>query len=200
MAADCWPGNRIYWPTKDQDRDPRPGHRLRAEPPIKLMEIYQTTGGNLVAGDGYLIVAQPDALVVFCQNSRLIERYRDEIARNPDRAATHYRLARAAEAVGRTSSRWNRTTRRPAGTNRPRRSTACPWPRRLATTSSGCSCGVAATARGDKKFGEAISGAGDRLAGSPGPTATVSGPGCSWPRSRCKPMAATAIRRFSSRH
>ena len=74
----------------DPERDPRarpgaPG--LRAEPPIKLMEVYQTTGGNLAVGDGYLIVAQADALVVFCQNSRLIERYRDEIARAPDQAA-----------------------------------------------------------------------------------------------------------------
>jgi outer membrane protein assembly factor BamB len=94
-------GNRIYWPTRNEIQvlDQRSG--LRAEPPIKLMEVYRTTGGNLVAGDGYLIVAQSDALVVFCQNSRLIERYRDEIAKSPDQAATYYRLARAAEAVGR---------------------------------------------------------------------------------------------------
>jgi outer membrane protein assembly factor BamB len=93
-------GNRIYWPTRDRIEvlDQRKGQR--AEPPIKLLETYRTTGGNLVAGDGYLIVAQPDAMVVFCQNSRLIERYREEIARNPEEAATHYRLARAAEAVG----------------------------------------------------------------------------------------------------
>ncbi|MGC8642125.1 MAG: PQQ-binding-like beta-propeller repeat protein [Isosphaeraceae bacterium] len=94
-------GNRIYWPTKDRIEVLDQGSGLRAEPPIKLMEIYHNTGGNLVAGDGYLIVAQADALVVFCQNSRLIDRYREEIARNPDHAPTYYRLARAAEAVGR---------------------------------------------------------------------------------------------------
>jgi outer membrane protein assembly factor BamB len=96
-------GNRIYWPTKNEIQvlDQRSG--LRADPPIKLMEVYRTTGGNLVAADGYLIVAQSDGLVVFCQNSRLIERYRDEIARAPDQAGPHYRLARAAEAVGRDS-------------------------------------------------------------------------------------------------
>ena len=44
---------------------------------------------------------KPDGLVVFCQNSRLIDRYRDEIVRAPDRAANYYRLARAAEAIGR---------------------------------------------------------------------------------------------------
>ena len=94
-------GDRIYWPTKDRIEVLDQTSALRAEPPIKLMELYRTTGGNLVAGDGYLIVAQSDSLVVFCQNSRLIERYRDEIARHPEQAATHYRLARAAEAVGR---------------------------------------------------------------------------------------------------
>jgi outer membrane protein assembly factor BamB/tetratricopeptide (TPR) repeat protein len=94
-------GERIYWPTRDRIEVLDQATGVRAEPPIKLMELYQTTGGNLVAGDGYLIVAQPDALVVFCQNSRLIQRYRDEIAHDPQRASTHYRLARAAEAVGR---------------------------------------------------------------------------------------------------
>jgi outer membrane protein assembly factor BamB len=94
-------GNRIYWPTKDRIEVLDQTSGLRAEPPIKLMEIYHNSGGNLVAGDGYLIVAQADALVVFCQNSRLIDRYREELAKNPDQAATQYRLARAAEAVGR---------------------------------------------------------------------------------------------------
>jgi outer membrane protein assembly factor BamB/tetratricopeptide (TPR) repeat protein len=94
-------GNRIYWPTRNEIQvlDQRSG--LLAERPIRLMEVYRTTGGNLVAGDGYLIVAQSDALVVFCQNSRLIDRYRDEIAKSPEQAATYYRLARAAEALGR---------------------------------------------------------------------------------------------------
>ena len=58
----------------------------RSEPPIKLQESFQTTGGNLAVGDGYLIVAQADRLVVFCQNSRLIQRYREEIARAPEQA------------------------------------------------------------------------------------------------------------------
>lgn len=94
-------GGRIYWPTRDRIEILDQGTGLRAAPPIKLMELYQTTGGNLIAGNGYLVVAQTDSLVVFCQNSRLIERYRDELARDPQRASTHYHLARAAEAVGR---------------------------------------------------------------------------------------------------
>ncbi|HZW33292.1 MAG TPA: PQQ-binding-like beta-propeller repeat protein, partial [Isosphaeraceae bacterium] len=94
-------GDRIYWPTRTEIQvlDQRSG--LLADRPIKLAETYRTTGGNLAAGDGYLVVAQADGLVVFCQNSRLIERYREEIVRAPEQASTHYRLARAAEAVGR---------------------------------------------------------------------------------------------------
>lgn len=93
-------GDRIYWPTRNEIEVLSQLDGGRAAPPIKLAETFRTTGGNLVAGDGYLIVAQSDALVVFCQNSRLIERYRDEIAAFPDRAPAHYRLARAAEAIG----------------------------------------------------------------------------------------------------
>ena len=51
-------------------------------------------------GDGYLVVANENSLVVFCQNSRLIERYRQEIAKSPDRAENYVLLARVAEATG----------------------------------------------------------------------------------------------------
>ena len=68
-------GDLIYWPTKNEIQilDQKSG--LQVERPIKLWEVYHIRGGNLVAGDGYLIVAETDGLVVFCQNSRLIERY-----------------------------------------------------------------------------------------------------------------------------
>ena len=93
-------GDKIYWPTKNEIHilDQRTG--LRAEPPIKLQETFGTTGGNLTVGDGYLIIAQESALVVFCQNRRLIERYRNEIALAPDQALNYYRLAQAAESAG----------------------------------------------------------------------------------------------------
>ncbi|HEV3121214.1 MAG TPA: PQQ-binding-like beta-propeller repeat protein, partial [Isosphaeraceae bacterium] len=93
-------GDYIYWPTKTEIHVLDQATGLRADrPPIKLQEMFQTSGGNLAVGDGYLIVAQPDALVVFCQNSRLIERYREEIARAPEQASTYFRLAQAAEAT-----------------------------------------------------------------------------------------------------
>ncbi len=94
-------GDLIYWPTKNEIQILHQRTGLPVDRPIELQKTFQTKSGNLVAGDGYLIVAQTDGLVVFCQNSRLIERYRDEIAHFPDRAANYFRLARAAEATGR---------------------------------------------------------------------------------------------------
>ncbi len=72
-------GDKIYWPTRTEIHVLDQATGLPAEPPIKLQESFQTTGGNLAVGDGYLIVAQTDRMVVFCQNSRLIQRYREEI-------------------------------------------------------------------------------------------------------------------------
>jgi len=94
-------GDRVYWPTRSEIHVLDQASGLRADAPIKLKDTYQCEGGNLAAGDGYLVVAQAGALVVFCQNSRLIDRYRHEIARAPDRASNYYRLAQAAEAIGR---------------------------------------------------------------------------------------------------
>ncbi len=93
-------GDFIYWPTQNEIQVLDQRSSLRTEAPIKLLENYHTRGGNLAVGDGYLIVAQADGLVVFCQNSRLIERYQDEIAKTPDYAPNYFRLARAAEAIG----------------------------------------------------------------------------------------------------
>ncbi len=94
-------GDRVYWPTRTEIHVLDQATGLMVEPPIKLQEMHQCEGGNLVSGDGFLVVAQANSLVVFCQNSRLIDRYRDEIARAPDQAMNYYQLARAAEAIGR---------------------------------------------------------------------------------------------------
>lgn len=94
-------GDRIYWPTKNEIHVLDQETGLRSDPPIRLQETFGCEGGNLAVGDGYLLVAQSNALVVFCQTSRLIERYKAEIARAPDRAANYYRLAQVSEAVGR---------------------------------------------------------------------------------------------------
>jgi cellulose synthase operon protein C len=93
-------GDKIYWPTLREIHVLQQEDALRSDPPIRLQETYQETGGNLAIGDGYLIVAQERKLVVFCQNRRLIQRYREEIARAPDQAAPYFRLSQAAEAAG----------------------------------------------------------------------------------------------------
>lgn len=97
-------GDQIYWPTRTEVLilDQATGLKSSREPiPLKA---FGMNGGNLAVGDGYLIVAGTDttgahALAVFCQNRRLIERYREEIARNPEQAGTYIRLARVAEAT-----------------------------------------------------------------------------------------------------
>ncbi len=94
-------GDRIYWPTKTEIHILDQASGLRADAPIRLDQAYGVEGGNLAVGDGYLVVAQANSMVVFCQNSRLIERYRDEIARDPEDALNYFRLAQAAEATGR---------------------------------------------------------------------------------------------------
>lgn len=93
-------GEQVYWPTRTEIHVLDQSTGLRSRPPIKLGEAFQTTGGNLAVGDGYLVVAQADALVVYCQNSRLIERYREQIAMAPEQAIYHARLAQVAEATG----------------------------------------------------------------------------------------------------
>ena len=92
-------GDKIYWPTRNEIHVLDQGTGLRSEPSIKLQEAFQTGGGNLAVGDGYLIVAEANQLVVFCQNRRLIERYRDEIAKNPEQAVGYFLMAKAAEAT-----------------------------------------------------------------------------------------------------
>lgn len=93
-------GDKIYWPTRNEIHVLFQETGLRSDPPIRLQETFQESGGNLAVGDGYLIVAQERKLVVFCQNRRLMQRYREEIARAPDQAAPYYRLGQAAEATG----------------------------------------------------------------------------------------------------
>ena len=93
-------GDQVYWPTKNEIHvlDQATGARSDRGS-IPLRQAFGSGGGNLAVGDGYLVVAGVDSLSVFCQNRRLIERYRQEIARSPDDAAAYYRLARVAEAT-----------------------------------------------------------------------------------------------------
>jgi len=95
-------GDEILWPTADRlyVLDQRTGRPASHRPPIELRRDYGVGGGNLVAGDGYLVIAEEERLVVFCANSRMIRRQRERIAAEPERASLYYRLARTAAAIG----------------------------------------------------------------------------------------------------
>lgn len=94
-------GDFIYWPTKTEIHVLEQATGLQADRgPIALQQAYGVGGGNLAVGDGYLVVAQEDRLVVLYQNTRLIDRYREVIAAAPGKADNYLRLARVAEAVG----------------------------------------------------------------------------------------------------
>lgn len=93
-------GSYLYWPTANEIHilDQKTG--LRSDRgSIRLRERFQTAGGNLALGDGYLVVAGTDHLSVFTQNSKLIRRYEQMIAANPEAATPRYRLATVAESL-----------------------------------------------------------------------------------------------------
>jgi outer membrane protein assembly factor BamB/tetratricopeptide (TPR) repeat protein len=95
LAADS-----IYWPTRTEVHVLDQATGGTSHSTIPLFQSFGHGGGNLAVGNGYLVVAQRDKLVVFCQNRRLIERYRMQIAREPHSALNHYQLARVAETAG----------------------------------------------------------------------------------------------------
>lgn len=94
-------GGEIYWPTRDMlyVLDLATG-RPTDRPPIPLREAFGCGGGNLVAGDGYLVIAERNQLRVFCKPSRMLRYYQDRIEKEPDEPNLHYRLARTSEALG----------------------------------------------------------------------------------------------------
>ncbi len=94
-------GDYVYFPTKTHIYvlDQRTG--LSAKETIALQEKHHQSPGNLVIGEGYMVVAQAKGLLVMCQYDVLINRYRDLIAQNPNSAEPHYSLAQAAENTDR---------------------------------------------------------------------------------------------------
>jgi len=95
-------GDFVYFPTKTHVYvlDQRSG--VLAKPKVPLQDSHGQPPGNLIIAEGYMVVAQPKSLTVFCQYDVLINRYRELIAQNPRSADPHFRLARAAEASGDT--------------------------------------------------------------------------------------------------
>ncbi len=96
-------GDKVYCPTRTEILvlDQATGGQVHETIPL-FQAFFDHEGGNLAVGDGYLVVAERNRLVVYCQNSRLIERYQELIVEQPDRASNHFQLARLAEATGRS--------------------------------------------------------------------------------------------------
>ncbi len=96
-------GDKVYCPTRTEILvfDQATGGQVHEPIPL-FQDFFDHEGGNLAVGDGYLVVAERNRLVVYCQNSRLIERYQQLIVEQPDRASNHFQLARLAEATGRS--------------------------------------------------------------------------------------------------
>lgn len=97
-------GDYLYWPTASEIHilDQKNGLRS-SRGSIRIRERFQTSGGNLALGDGFLVVAGTDTMHVFTQNTRLIRRFEQLIADNPDAPTPRYRLATAAENIGDTT-------------------------------------------------------------------------------------------------
>jgi len=70
---------------------------LPAKPSVELTQAYGQLPGNLAAGQGYLVVAHPRGLTVFCEHEAIIKQYQEQLARSPNDALLHYRLAKTAE-------------------------------------------------------------------------------------------------------
>ena len=89
-------GNNVYWPTLREIHvlDVQTGRKAR--PSIPLYERLGVKAGNLVAADGYLIIAQPTRLLVFSPYHRLIKQLREQLVSDPKSGGLHYQLARAA--------------------------------------------------------------------------------------------------------
>lgn len=94
-------GDRVYWPNRTEIHvlDQATGGNVHET--IPLSQAFTRSGGNLAVGGGFLVVAERDQLVVYCQSSRLIDRYEQLIVEHPEEASHHFQLARLAEASGR---------------------------------------------------------------------------------------------------
>jgi outer membrane protein assembly factor BamB len=91
-------GDLVYWPTREEIFLVEQSTGLLRRR-VSLQEPIQHDSGNLVIGDGYLLVASKNRLVARCEYGRLIRQFRDEISRQPHAALPYYLLATAEEAT-----------------------------------------------------------------------------------------------------
>jgi outer membrane protein assembly factor BamB/tetratricopeptide (TPR) repeat protein len=89
-------GDLVYWPTASEIHvlDQRTGGR--AEAAVSLIEGLRTKPGNLVPGDGYVLIAQNRQVLVVRPQSWLTEQREKLVAANPNSQEAHLLLATSA--------------------------------------------------------------------------------------------------------
>lgn len=89
-------GDFVYWPTASEIHvvDQQTGQRR--ESAISLLEGLRLKPGNLIPGDGYVVLAQNRQLVVLRPNRWLKEESLKLVQENPQSAEAHLQLAQAA--------------------------------------------------------------------------------------------------------
>lgn len=89
-------GGNVYWPTRQEIHviDLKTGRKAQSSVP--LYERFGIRAGNLVFGNGYLLIAQPSRLVAISPYAKVIERLQLELTQRPNATDLHLRLADTA--------------------------------------------------------------------------------------------------------
>lgn len=89
----------IYWPTRTEIFivHQATGKIVRR---VALEALHDESGGNLTIANGYLLIAQADRLVAFCEYGQLKKQADGKFVDNADSPHGFLQLARAEQAVG----------------------------------------------------------------------------------------------------
>lgn len=89
-------GENVYWPTASEIHVLDQSTGLRAQSPISLLEGLRLKPGNLIAGDGYALVAQNRQVAVLRPSRWLKEKSQEMVRQHPGSAEAHLQLAESA--------------------------------------------------------------------------------------------------------
>ena len=92
-------GDYVYWPTSSEIHVLEQASGLRAAPPISLLEGLRTKPGNLIAGNGYALLAQNRTILVLRPYSWLQKKQEEYLTDHPESAEAHLLYADASSAA-----------------------------------------------------------------------------------------------------
>lgn len=92
-------GDFVYWPTTAEIHVLDQATGLRAAPPISLLDGLRTKPGNLVAGDGFALLAQNRSVLLLRPHTWLQKKQEEYLASRPDSAEAHLLYANASAAA-----------------------------------------------------------------------------------------------------